>query len=190
MLLTLFNLKSGFLPCLWPFSSQTKDTQLWFLWLALISTRAGQIPSFYAIRIYFPPIIPFVTCHVPSGLLLTPGGHGFMIRLPWGNFLLSPLSFPSLGLPRPEARESERPTYLLQLLAEGISIHRSGLTGGARWQQQSLGCVIWVPADSLNPGACRPWGQYLALQYKQETKPQQVLQQGPILRWGILINNL
>lgn len=97
-----------------------------------------------------------------------------MIHLPQGNFFLSPLSPPPtrLDLPRPQARELENPTYLLQLLAEGvISIHQSGLTWGARLQQQSLRCVIWVPADSLNSGASKPWGAVFSItvQAKDQT---------------------
>jgi hypothetical protein len=47
----------GFLPCLIPFSSQIRDTQNF---QALVSARAGQIPTLYVIRICFPTDSPWL----------------------------------------------------------------------------------------------------------------------------------
>lgn len=133
VLLTLFNLKSEFLPCLWSFSSQTKDIQLWFLWLALISTRAEQMPSFYAIRIYFPSIIPFYNLSCSIWAALNSNQPALMAMILWFTYLRATSSslhflFPPLDLLR-QTRELENPAYLLQLLTDGIiSIHQSGLT--------------------------------------------------------------
>lgn len=77
------------------------------------------------------------------------------------------------GLLRPQGQDPKNAAYLsfYQRLAGDILIHESGITWGQGYRGMSLEYL-----QSLSfLGTTRSWGQYLALQYKQKDKLQQMV---------------